>query len=1154
MTIFELYGSIGLQDNGFKKGINEATNAGKSFTTSVKGIIGTVAGLKGVQLAFNAVKDSVTAAMNRIDTMEQFNRTMTVLTGSSSAASKAMDQVLESVTGTAYGLTQAASGVQNFVTSGMDLSVATDTVGTFADAVSFYGSGTNDSLEMVLDALNKTYTNGKVYQTNLNSLMLQGIPALQIFADATGDSVEEVQDKFRSGEIGAQEFVATLTNALEEGTAKFPSISGAAQEAGASWKGTFDNMQADVTKATTNIMQDIDKSLVNGGLPSMREGLRMTSKSFASFLEGAGSVFTNLLKVAAPAAKAVSQNIDVLAASTGSALSIYGGYKVIKTFSTTIKASTTAVSAAKVVQTAMNEASAKDIILQGLRVKSVTKGTNAEIVQTIAKKAGLSVDTEGNLVTAKGIILDEAEAAALLKSSTAITGKTLVTSLLSTQIDFATKRQLLWNAAMSANPIGIVITAVGALAGILALSAKELERERAEYNELTESARGLEDALSEVNATYDESVGSAEGAAIAAGVLVDRLALLESQGLDTAAQQSAYAGVVAELNQVMPDLNAEIDQNTGAVKGGTEALKASVKAQRDYLIEQARIQASADSYAEVGEVLYDIETAEKRVAENAKKQATIFEELSEVTGLTTEQMEGFRAGSGTMGDELLRLTGATGDSANEIFRLSDEAYKLAIETDGLTDAIATNEMELAEFGAQAGLTEEEIAAYRAELAVTESQTENVGSTTANMAEIVIANSQSIAEAYDSLTEAQQESLGRLVGAYETMTSSLSNLSEQIVRDDETTWASVKDNQASVIAETQTFSDLYAQLINAGISESYLDAIGATGPESIPLLQGMLNSGIDEVLASQSEWETAYQGIGDSFVDSFKMDDKAKSAIKEYVNGQSGIVGTLQSAIDAADLNGLGNAVGTGFAEGVEDTVPDVEVAGENIGEAAKKGAKAALESNSPSKVFIRIGKDVVLGFKKGLTDNKDDATIATANIIKAASAKAKSEVSAANFSSIGTQMMNGITNGINSGKSGVISAMVSAINSAHSAAKAADDQHSPSKWWKGFALNSMAGWAGGVTAGTDNVVDKIEDAVHQVENAANPSIGFGEYSYAAMSRVSAMPVASAASSAVTENHNAFNIYSPITEELFEQFYDFVNNRMGSRATINFVGR
>ena len=263
--------STELDTKGFKSGLGDIKSSTESSMTQIKNIVTALGIDKIISASMNTIKNSIDSAMKRIDVMDQFTRVMTAMTGSAEEADKALADIKETVTGTAYGLDVAAKSAQKFVTSGMDLSEATKQVKTWADAVAFYGDGTNATFENVTDALSQMVAKGKVEMDQLNRLTDAGIPALQIYADSVGRSVSEVQDDLSNGVISAQEFMQGLSDAFNQGTSRFASITNAAQEAGASWSATFDNMQAAVTRGMVNIINSIDEGLSSSGLPTMRE-------------------------------------------------------------------------------------------------------------------------------------------------------------------------------------------------------------------------------------------------------------------------------------------------------------------------------------------------------------------------------------------------------------------------------------------------------------------------------------------------------------------------------------------------------------------------------------------------------------------------------------------------------------------------------------------------------------------------------------------------------------------------------------------------------------------------------------------------------------------------------------------------------------------
>lgn len=272
------------------------------------------------------VKNSVDAAFGRIDTMEQFNRVMNVMTHDTGITNKALADTNQIVKGTAYGLNVASKAVQSFVSRGMEVKKSTDTVEAFADAVSFFGDGTNATLESVMSALGKMQTKGNVTMEHLEMLFNAGIPAVEIYANAVGMSTEEVTAAISKGTLRTDDFISTMNQAFKTGVEGFPSIAGAAKEAGVSWTGTFDNMRAAITRGTQAIITSVDNALESVGKPSTREMIANFGKTFESTLKG-------IAAVAVP----VVQNIDALENAVVAVSIAFAANKVIHLWKSAVK-------------------------------------------------------------------------------------------------------------------------------------------------------------------------------------------------------------------------------------------------------------------------------------------------------------------------------------------------------------------------------------------------------------------------------------------------------------------------------------------------------------------------------------------------------------------------------------------------------------------------------------------------------------------------------------------------------------------------------------------------------------------------------------------------------------------------------------------------
>ena len=273
--------------NTAEKSFQGVTSSAKGAVEGIKKIASAIGLVTVASAAIGLIRGSIDKAFSRMDTMDQFNRTMTAITGNSEAAGKALEELKSITKGTAYGLDVAAKATQDFVTRGLDIHQATEQVRIWGDAVAFYGDGSSEQFANVSDALAKMRTKGKVEMDQLDRLFDAGIDAVGMYAQATGQSSADVQDALSNGKISASDFIDTVSKAMEEGTNGVLSIAGAAKEAGMSWGAVFDNMRAAVARGIESVIKAIDESLAAADLPTLKEAIAGVGDAFESGLKNA---------------------------------------------------------------------------------------------------------------------------------------------------------------------------------------------------------------------------------------------------------------------------------------------------------------------------------------------------------------------------------------------------------------------------------------------------------------------------------------------------------------------------------------------------------------------------------------------------------------------------------------------------------------------------------------------------------------------------------------------------------------------------------------------------------------------------------------------------------------------------------------------------
>lgn len=145
-----------------------------------------------------------------------------------------------------------------------------------------------------------------------------------------------------------------------------------------------------------------------------------------------------------------------------------------------------------------------------------------------------------------------------------------------------------------------------------------------------------------------------------------------------------------------------------------------------------------------------------------------------------------------------------------------------------------------------------------------------------------------------------------------------------------------------------------------------DAIKNNGSELVEAALELLVTIIEALIEGIAGWVTSMWDKGAELFDGFvggigSMLDDAKNAA----------MGIAQGALDAVkDFVGLFTGVGedcsAGFAQGIKNAARGVATAASQIAKDALDAAKAAVDSNSPAKKFIKLGKDCDEGMRLGI--------------------------------------------------------------------------------------------------------------------------------------------------------------------------------------------
>ena len=176
-----------------------------------------------------------------------------------------------------------------------------------------------------------------------------------------------------------------------------------------------------------------------------------------------------------------------------------------------------------------------------------------------------------------------------------LTAKEVLIGVLTGSISIVTAAQWLWNAAMTANPIGLIIAAVVALVAVivgliawLGKGSAAYEEQKKELEDLTEAHEEYEAQLEEDQSAAKQAIAKTKGQAEANSRLVDSLRTLIDTNDEAGSNNEAIAQTVDQLNAAVEGLGLTYDETTGALSANIDELEKYVDAQGQLSVIQAQ--------------------------------------------------------------------------------------------------------------------------------------------------------------------------------------------------------------------------------------------------------------------------------------------------------------------------------------------------------------------------------------------------------------------------------------------------------------------------------------------------------------------------------------------------------------------------------------
>lgn len=958
-----------VDSSGFKSGIEKLGSIAKTGLKVTATAIGAVSG------AFGA---AVLSGVKYNSQMEQYITSFGTMLGSAEEATKLVNNLKEMGAKTPFETSDLAKASQTLLAFGTSAEDLLPTLQMLGDV----SQGNKERFDSLTLAFAQVGSAGKLSGQDLLQFVNAGFNPLNEISKMTGESMAELKERMSAGGVSAEEVAEAFKHATSEGGQFYQAMEAQSQTFNGQMSTLKDNAMSfigELTQGVTNTLKDSVLPTVNGWLEELQSaftsnGVEGVVTAFGSiladactklaqaapgvvdlavgfiqsFIKGIGDNAPQLIQAAkqivgaladglikllpSEIQKPVKETVNILKCSFES-----GGLRnAINTVSKILKdLGKVVTNLAKTILPPL----AKAVDFLGKNIKIILPLIAEAVVGIKAFKIVQSAtkwfDAMKTAIAAAGAATS-AEALATAASTGAITLKQIAVGVLTGEIGLVTAAQWLWNAAMSANPIGAIIALVTALAGGLAFLCVSLSNSAddtdilAESNErVAESFGHIADGIEQWNEKVDNAKSSMEG-------FNDSILMSQEEQQNLTDEMDAVQTEISEIARLASEERRELtdsevqrlDELFQKMRDLSKQELEFYQGRQDVVLDQAKTLATsfdgtAEEYEDMSARIIkaaseETEAVKEKAYEQYANQVALNKSL---LGTKEEYNEEWleQANAAALADYQIAVDNAEQKYA-DVLGIEQEGYfNLSQELQDYLTGLS--EMRTAQL-------EEEDRYQKALEEYRHGQYKNTD------------------ESLDALSAVEQEhkeNLARIQDEY------LANFNEDTLEQAGGWLQRIIDTKAAGEDLTEEQEELARNLILA--LDSLPDDMNEKGKEALDAL----GIGLDDqgnVIFTKGE------RLGEIVLEGEESADPEGE--NSYSNGKN-----------SAD----------GFVGGVESGFQAAFTAGYNIAKQAMAGQQTAQDSHSPAKETIKLGKDNAEGYALGIEKNAKEAAAAAKDMV-----------------------------------------------------------------------------------------------------------------------------------------------------------------------------
>ena len=295
-----------------KSGSNAASSFSGGFSAKVGGIMGIASTIASG--AFSAISNSMTAAISRADTLNNYPKVMQNLGYSAEDASASISKISSSLDGLPSSTDDVASMVQQLapLTSGLD--EATDLGLALNNMMLASGASTADvsrAMQQYTQILSKGVPDMQDWKT-LQEVMPGQLNQVAQSLLGAGSSSKDLYNALKDGTLTMDDFNAAVMDLNTNGLDGFASFEQQARDATQGIGTAIENVQTRITRALTSIIECIGVENISGAINAFTSSFNVISDVVIGIIEQIKPVIAEIFNYFTSGSSEISQALTTI--------------------------------------------------------------------------------------------------------------------------------------------------------------------------------------------------------------------------------------------------------------------------------------------------------------------------------------------------------------------------------------------------------------------------------------------------------------------------------------------------------------------------------------------------------------------------------------------------------------------------------------------------------------------------------------------------------------------------------------------------------------------------------------------------------------------------------------------------------------------------